>query len=186
MLIFILYFTLTKNHKQRALNCEKDFFNLMNYTIYYLEFMVVRHGLLVFILPWVKDPMKFRNYVYWGYAVIDSFFITALTIWGSMTLFRKDIMLCRKEQKEMLRWWNLCLMSMMFGWFYSALLLIAVPSMCIVAIFTCYYQQQMRHLGRQNDAKLRIPFAKNLIKALSNKKFVKSKRTADTCVICME
>lgn len=162
MFIFILYFTLTKNHKPNALNCDKDFLNLMNYTIYYLEFMVVRHGLLSFLLPWVKDPMKFRNYVYWGYAVIDSFFITALTIWGSMTLFRKDILLCRKE-KSTLRWWNLCLMSMMFGWFYSAMLMIAVPGMFIILFFSCYHQQQMRQIGRQNDQSLRVPFAKKLI-----------------------
>ena len=122
---------------------------------------------------------------------MDSFFLTALTVWGSMVVFDKEVRECTKGESDnyMLRWWTLCLLSMIFGWLYSFLLLLAIPPMCIMLIVTCYYNRVFNSLRRehdQNDSSVRIPFAENLIKALGNQKFDKTKRAADTCVICMD
>jgi hypothetical protein len=66
-------------------------FFFMEYVKYYLQFFCARHAIICLLIPCVHNPTKVRDYAYLLFVVFDCFICIYLTIWGSMILFRDDV-----------------------------------------------------------------------------------------------
>jgi hypothetical protein len=115
--------------------------------IYYFLFVGIRHILLCMMLPCVKRPQRLVDVSNIVYVVVDLFFVVVLSIWGAMCIFSEEAITCKDSTTiDLMNWWILSMVCLIYGMIYSLLLCIGLASVPLILIFWCYYHMQVRNI----------------------------------------
>ena len=183
LVLGINYFT--KDDREAAFACSQNMQRYLVYSLYYFLIVSIRHLLPVLLLPCTTKPQRLMDICNILYLAVDVFVVVLLTVYGTQALFNEVAMECRYESTELMRWWVVSVCTLLFGWVYTTLLCIGLASLPLICLFWCFYKMQISEI--QNEQRLqRIPFASNVLKAFSRKRFGKSHQLVDQCVICLD
>ena len=81
------------------------------------------------------------------YVVVDLFYVVVLTVWGGICIFSDEAITCKDSAIiDLMNWWILSMVCLLYGLIYSLLLCIGLTSLPFILIFWCYYHMQVRNV----------------------------------------
>jgi len=81
------------------------------------------------------------------YVVVDLFYVVVLTVWGDICIFSDEAITCKDSAIiDLMNWWILSMVCLLYGLIYSLLLCIGLASLPFILIFWCYYLNQVRNV----------------------------------------
>jgi type II secretory pathway component PulF len=99
------------------------------------------------------------------------FLVVLVTGYGTKALFEDSGIECRdNNDPNTFKWWVISVITLVYGWGYSLLLLIGLTSLPLIIIFWCFYRMQMSEI--ENESRLQnIPVAGEIIRTLNRQKY---------------
>lgn len=135
------------NVYKTAMECSSCMALYLMFMIYYFLFVGVRHILLCMMLPCIKKPQRLVDVSNIVYVVVDLFYVVVLTVWGGICIFSDEAITCKDSAIiDLMNWWILSMVCLLYGLIYSLLLCIGLASLPFILIFWCYYLNQVRNV----------------------------------------